>query len=516
MQGHFVTPEVLAYMEENYEQFISAMYSVYRATDLRFPGENELEEARTFAIKLLEKSKTINRDHNILISKGLQNMIKYELSVPWIARMDHIDHRMWIEENKAGPLWIGKASFYRLSCLDNKNLMQLAVENFEFRQSIYGQELEELKRWSKKWRLSEMGFGREKTTVTYFAAAASTCLPYNSKTRLEIAKAAIIVTVADDFYDMEGSLTELEILTDAVKRWDGKGLEGHGKTIFDALDDFVNDIASNCHPQEGTKLVPKLQDIWRETFISWMVERRWSLTGYIPSMDEYLQTGTISIAAHTMALPATTFFFQNETEKPNVLEYHNITKLLMETARLANDTQSYQKEEADGKMNLVLLHLKENPKTSIEDSITYVREILELKKKEFLKHVFMDDMSKSCKSIHLFCMKVFQMFFNSENLYDSETALLDTINKAIYLPIHHKKPFLKPSPAVPLNKKKENEISKILPSIPSENKKNTKITKISTRFHPILKDPDSTSVVKQRFVKNSSAAGAVRFNMCFI
>ncbi|KAG8385582.1 hypothetical protein BUALT_Bualt03G0060200 [Buddleja alternifolia] len=434
MQGHDVNPgslcwflheaEVLVYMEENYEEFISAMYSVYRATDLRFPGENELEEARTFAIKLLEKSETINRDHNILISKGLQNMIKYELSVPWIARMDHIDHRMWIEENKAGPLWIGKASFYRLSCLDNKNLMQLAVENFEFRQSIYGQELEELKRWSKKWRLSEMGFGREKTTVIYFAAAASNCLPYNSETRLEIAKAAIIVTVADDFYDMEGSLTELEILTDAVRRWDGKALEGH--------------VARDVHI---------------------VVERRWSLTGYIPSMDEYLQIGTISIAAHTIALPATTFFVQNETEKPHILKYHNITKLLMETARLANDTQSYQKEEADGKMNLVLLHLKENPNTSIEDSITYVREILEVKKKEFLKYVFMDDMSKSYKSVHLFCMKAFQMFFNSENLYDSEVALLDAINKAIYLPIHPKKPFVKPLPSVPLEKKKENEIS---------------------------------------------------------
>lgn len=74
-------------------------------------------------------------------------------------------------------------------------------------------------RWSKKWRLSEMGFGREKTAYTYFAVASCSCLPYNSIMRLVIAKAAIIVTVADDFYDMEGSLHELEILTDAVMRY---------------------------------------------------------------------------------------------------------------------------------------------------------------------------------------------------------------------------------------------------------------------------------------------------------
>ncbi|KAG8381989.1 hypothetical protein BUALT_Bualt05G0029800 [Buddleja alternifolia] len=431
MQGHY---------------FISAMYSVYRATDLLYPGENELEKARTFAIKILEKFNNRNSDHNILISKGLHNVIKYELNFEWIARMDHLYHRMWIEENKSSPLWTAKASYYRLSCLDDKNLKQLAVENFEFRRSIYAQELAELK--------SEMGFGREKTTLIYFATAAGTCLPYNSSTRLEIAKAGIIVVVADDFYDMEGSLTEVEVLTNAVRRWDGKGLEGHGKTIFDALDNFVNDIATKCHPQQGTNILPKLQNIWRETFMSWMVEKNWSQTGYIPSMDEYLQIGTTSVGAHDIVLSP--MICQIETQ--NLVEYQNITKLLMSIARLANDTQSYQKEEADGKVNLVLLHLKENPNMSIEDSITYVREMLEVKRKEFLKHVFMDDMSESYKSIHLFCMRAFEMFYTSENLFDRENAFLDAINKAIYRPIHHKKPFLASNPS---EKKKTKEISKI-------------------------------------------------------
>ncbi|KAG8391624.1 hypothetical protein BUALT_Bualt01G0206700 [Buddleja alternifolia] len=465
MQGHYVNPgslcwflheaDVLVYMEENYEQFISAMYSVYRATDLLFPGENELEEARTFATKILQKSKTRNSDHNILISKGLHNVIKYELNFEWIARMDHLYHRMWIEENKTSPLWTGKASYYRLSCLDHKNLMELAVENFEFRRSIYAQELAELKRWSKQWGLSEMGFGREKTTLIYFATATGTCLPYNSTTRLEIAKAGIIVVVADDFYDMEGSLAELEVLTNAVKRWDGKGLEGHGKTIFDALDNFVNDIAAKCHPQQGINILPKLQNIWRETFMSWMVEKSWSQTGYIPSMDEYLQIGTTSVGAHAIVLSPT--ICQVETQ--NLVEYdQNITKLVMSIARLANDTQSYQKEEADGKVNLVLLHLKENRNMSIEDSITYVREILEVKRKEFLRHVFMDDMSESYKSIHLFCMRAFEMFYTSENLFDRENAFLDAISKAIYLPIHQMKPLLASNPS---EKKKTKEISKI-------------------------------------------------------
>ncbi|KAK6149889.1 hypothetical protein DH2020_017414 [Rehmannia glutinosa] len=446
------------HFNEDIQQILAQVYSVYRATDLLFPGEIEMEEARKFALKMLEYINSINRDHNFLISKGLQNMLKYELNVPWTSRLDHLYHRKWIEENKISPLWIGKASFYRLSCLDNKKLMQLALLS-----------------------------------------------PFDSIMRLVIAKAAIIVTVADDFYDMEGSLSELQILTDAVKRWDSRGLQGHSKTIFDALDDFVNDIAAKCHPQQGSK--------WRETFTAWMVERIWSQTGYLPSMDEYLATGMTSIAAHTIALPATSFLSQSSTNgtfKPDS-EYHNITKLLMAITRLVNDTQSYQKEQEDGKMNLVLLHLNENPNITIEDAIAYVKQILEMKRKEFVKHVFMDDdMSKSCKQIHLSCMKVFEMFFNSDNLFDSETALVDDIQKAIYLPIVHKSKselFLKP----------------IIPSTPPMKKKNKhETTNISTRFCPILKYSGSTRFIKGRFVNNLPAAGRgkmifpMKFGLCFI
>ncbi|KAG6419087.1 hypothetical protein SASPL_121296 [Salvia splendens] len=424
MHGHDVNPEsfcwfvnqpeTMEYMEQNSQHFITAMYS-----------------------------------------------IKYEVDVPWTARLDRLYHRKWIEENKSSPLWIGKASFYRFSCLENTKLRQLAVENFEFMQSIYMRELEELKGWAKKWRLSEMGFGREKTVYTYFAIASCSLFPHNSVMRMIIAKAAIIVTVADDFYDMEGSLPDLEILTDAVQRWEGNGLGGHSKTIFEAVDEFVNDFVTICEPQEGSTVVPKLQQLWRDCFMSWMVERRWSLTGYTPCMDEYLETGMLSIAAHTIALPATPNFFNPNA---NPLQYQNITKLLMAIARLSNDMQSYQKEVVDGKMNMVMLHWQQNPESGIEESVAHVREMLELKKKELVQLVFSDrfeqEMSKSCKQTHLYCMKVFEMFFNSANLFDSETALMQDINKSIYLPITHRKPFPFTAPsAVP--SLKNNDKSKV-------------------------------------------------------
>ena len=93
-------------------------------------------------------------------------------------------------------------------------------------------------------------------------------------------------------------------------------------------------------------------------------------------------------------------------------------------------------------MNSVLVNLIENPEASIEDSIAYLGEITEKKKKELLEHSLIDglsDLPKPCKQLHLSLLKVFQMFCNSCNLYDYDTPdMLDDINKAIYLPVNRK------------------------------------------------------------------------------
>jgi len=64
----------------------------------------------------------------------------------------------------------------------------------------------------------DMGFAREKTIYSYFAVASSVSFPCDSDVRLIVAKSTVLVTIADDFFDMEGSLKELEILTKAIQR----------------------------------------------------------------------------------------------------------------------------------------------------------------------------------------------------------------------------------------------------------------------------------------------------------
>ncbi|KAM6550258.1 hypothetical protein CsatB_000066 [Cannabis sativa] len=434
--------EIKNYIEFNSEYFFVAMLNLYRATDLAFHGEFELDELRTFSRKLLEKSISEGAQH----TNPFKKLIEHELSLPWMARLDHLEHRFFIEQtNKA--LWMGKTSSQRLSKFYNNKLLRLATLNYEFKQYIYTTELEQLTRWSKEWGLSEMGFGREKSTYNYFAVACACCnLPYDSPIRLMITKGAIIVTVADDFFDMKGSLfTDLKFFTKAIQRWNNEGLSGVSKKIFDALDNLVREMSTMYLEQQEKShedITSYIRKIWYETICSWLTESEWSKSGIVPTMEEYFKVSMTSVATHTLLLPAS-FLLKPTLKKSQLqlMEYESVTKLVMIICRLLNDLQSSEREREEGKPNSITVYMKNNFEIeNKEEVVKYLKEILNDKKKEFLEHVLIDDngftnLSKECRLLHLSCLKVFQMFFNSSNRYDSDTELLEDINKAIYIPL---------------------------------------------------------------------------------
>ncbi|KAL6287533.1 hypothetical protein ACE6H2_011923 [Prunus campanulata] len=396
--------DIVAYIEEHQELFLTAMYNVYRATDVTFTGENQLEDARAFSRRILEKE-TMKDCMNLvrpISMTNLQGQIKHELSIPWLARLDHLEHRRCIERKETLGPWTGNSLSYR---------------------------------WSKEMGLADMGFARQKTTYCHFAVASTASNSSLSDVRLAVVKSAILVTVADDFFDTEGSMDELEDLANAVNRWEPKGLTGHGKTIFNALKDFVDEISGKFFNKNGYDIKAYLQDLWCQTFASWLKEAEWSRNGHAPSTVEYLQVATSSIASHTILLPAA--FLLNPPPEIDILKKRQpLTNSLMLLTRLLNEIKSYQKEQEEGKPNLVLLYMKENPNLGVEESIAIVQKTLDEKKKEFLELALSsNEMPEACKQLHLHCLKVFQMFFNSTNAFDSPTELLADINKAIFDPL---------------------------------------------------------------------------------
>ena len=54
---------MVVHIQEHHEKFLSAMYNIYRASDLTFHGERQLKDARVFSTRILERE-TIKNSKN--------------------------------------------------------------------------------------------------------------------------------------------------------------------------------------------------------------------------------------------------------------------------------------------------------------------------------------------------------------------------------------------------------------------------------------------------------------------
>lgn len=83
---------------------------------------------------------------------------------------------------------------------------------------------------------------------------------------------------------------------------------------------------------------------WHQTFLVWLKEAEWSRNGYTPSIKEYIEVATSSIATQTIVLPAS-LLLSSAPPLLEALEFpqaETVTHLLMILTRLLNDSQSYK------------------------------------------------------------------------------------------------------------------------------------------------------------------------------
>lgn len=75
-------------------------------------------------------------------------------------------------------------------------------------------------RWWRELGFQEtLTFSRDRLMENYLWAMGIVFEPQFTKCRIELTKFVCILTAIDDMYDIYGSLEELELFTDAVKRY---------------------------------------------------------------------------------------------------------------------------------------------------------------------------------------------------------------------------------------------------------------------------------------------------------
>nr|WKC16864.1 terpene synthase 3 [Freesia hybrid cultivar] len=310
------------------------MLSLYEASQLMFRREATLDDARIFTTKHLNDIEAYTDMH-------LKERVERALELPLHWRTPRSDIRWYVEQYN--------------SDMSIQPVLQLAKVDFNNVQILHRRELGRMVRWWEDLGLAEqLPFVRDRLVECYFYAAGVVSNPNLGYCREGVAKVCNLITTLDDVYDINGFSDELVQLTNAVNRWEISAVEGlpeYMKTSYSALYDTTNELARNILQKDGWDPSSYLKKAWADLCNSFLVEAKWHYSGYVPTIQEYLDNGWISVSGHVVLLHA--FFLSRQCitkEMVQCLEtYPNFVRSSSTICRLSNDlvTSAAEMERGD-------------------------------------------------------------------------------------------------------------------------------------------------------------------------
>ncbi|GLJ05579.1 hypothetical protein SUGI_0020660 [Cryptomeria japonica] len=391
MLGAFRTAngQFLCSTAQTEEDKIKSILNLFRASHIAFPGEKILDEAKQFSTTYL--SQAIQKSG---ISCNLLQEISFNLEYGWYTNLPRLEARKYIQIYGQNKSWV--------RTVGNLKLLSLAKMDFNAIQSLHQQELKTYSTWWKESRLSELEFARHRP-VEYFFVACAICEDERySAFRFGLAKLSTIATYIDDIYDTFGTLDELKLLSEAIKKWDPTSiynLPQYMKIVYMSLYETVNEMDREATKIQHRDTLAPSKDAWEAYIDAMMQEAEWLATRYIPTLAEYIENGTLSSGTRGATLqPVLTI---DEILSKNILpkiDYPSrFNDLLSLSLRLRGDMKSFKGEVDRGETNSsIACYIRDNPGSTEEDALNYVKNLLDERLKELNWEYLKNDGVPTC------------------------------------------------------------------------------------------------------------------------
>ncbi|XP_021897961.1 ent-copalyl diphosphate synthase, chloroplastic [Carica papaya] len=188
-------------------QAVTGMFNLYRASQVSFPGEKILEDAKQFSFSFLRNKQEANELlDKWIITKDLPGEVGFALEIPWYASLARVETRFYIEQyGGEDDVWIGK-TLYRMPYVNNNAYLELAKLDYNNCQAIHQMEWRGIQKWFAECKLEEYGSSRRSLLLAYFVAAASTYEPERSRERLAWAKTLVLTdAITAYFHDLDST-----------------------------------------------------------------------------------------------------------------------------------------------------------------------------------------------------------------------------------------------------------------------------------------------------------------------
>ncbi|KAL5860226.1 hypothetical protein ACOSQ4_001522 [Xanthoceras sorbifolium] len=185
-------------------QAVTGMFNLYRASQVLFPGETILENAKQFSSKFLRQKQAANQLlDKWVITKDLPGEVGFALDVPWYASLPRVETRLYIQQyGGEDDVWIGK-TLYRMPCISNNKYLEVAKFDYNNCQAVHQTEWDTMQKWYAENKLDNFGTSRRALLLAYFVASASIYEPERWQERMAWAKTAVLTETIASYFDSQ-------------------------------------------------------------------------------------------------------------------------------------------------------------------------------------------------------------------------------------------------------------------------------------------------------------------------
>lgn len=427
-EGYYVNADIFRRFKDEEGNFrpelnedVKGLMGLYEASQLRVEGETVLDEAENYSRQVLH-AQLANLDENV--ARSVENTLKSP---------HHKSHAKFMAKNN-------------FNNLKNTNrwtniLREFAVLDFKILQAIHQEEILEVSKWWEDLGLSkEFKFARDQPLKWYMWAMAAVPDPSHSQQRLELTKAISFIYVIDDIFDVYGSLDELHLFTEAIKRWDISNI-GHLPRYMQiclmALYKVTNEICYKVYKEHGSNSIGILRKTWTSLCEAFFVEARWFAKGDLPDSEEYLRNGIVSSGVHVLLVHL--FFLLGEGSKDETINLMDeIPTMILSPAkilRLWDDLGSAKDEHQDGQDgSYVECYMKEHAWISSQSARQHVLDMISQTWKSLnLDYLSPNSFSTSFRKAPLNIARMVPLMYNYDNNHNLPT--LEEYAKSLLLEV---------------------------------------------------------------------------------
>nr|XP_043625802.1 ent-copalyl diphosphate synthase 1-like [Erigeron canadensis] len=279
LHGYAVSPDVLQRFNvdgkfmcfpESTADSVSVTFNLFRASQVLFPGEKILNDAKIFCQNLLTRKQSTNELlDKWLLAKDLPGEIGYALDVPWYASLPRLEARYYLEQyGGEKELWIGK-TIYRMGNVSNDTYLEMAKMDYSHCQAIHQSEWSHIQKWYAGLKIED----NLSTSLlwSYYEAAASIFEPERCIERLAWAKTTILLKAItsflarpqvsdDDIQAFVDAFTNSQFHHEGDKQW---------QVLGNALHETLNQISSETMAAHGIDIRPHLHGGWTTWLLGW-------------------------------------------------------------------------------------------------------------------------------------------------------------------------------------------------------------------------------------------------------